>query len=494
MRVCLLSVVLALGLVAACQAQSPSTAAQAAAADVLKVPADRRPYTRYLSLYHVSDRKQLDQWDAVLAFWVNSLSRESEIVRPRQIAPGLWRVDLGDYQWDTQVWEKLADAPEPYFHVQLVEIVQAKPARTVREWWPGGVNPADKRHYNAGWYDAQYPAVEASRKVKSAIAPWIDGAAAKVLFAATGSQIPIVRADWWLSQTAIALDRRAGYYDWLGLGKAEKDFQSLLGADVKTAQRLRKESRAVVSRSIVTLNNRSMARVPTLTGAYWFTQDFARSADVKNPLRLIDGDAEPDASEQYGTLPNGLYVFWLQNGKTERQDTAPDSIASDGQSRGTDKRVHVGLSCVRCHIEGIRPINDWARKVYQPPFKLDSPDYETAKRLRSQYLSDLAGQVKRDQADYAAVLKSVNGLTPGANAKAIADAWDWYTERDRTLADVAGELGVKVDTLTEALKAEAKRTQLDPILAGLLQGADARVEHVEEIFALAQEILGRHKP
>lgn len=458
---------------------SPASAVMAALADCQRLPPDRQARARYLSLYAIPAKDRL-QWGQVIAFWANSLSRESELVRPVLVAPDLVRLDLADYAWSAKTWELLLEAKEPYFHVEIVK------------------TEVDYDEY--GYYeDAARTKWITTRKVArgkkeirtAASAPWLPGKEIAGLIVLTGSQIPVVRADWWLHQTAIAADRKAGYYEWLGLGKDEKDFQTLVGADVKTSQKLRKDTRAIISRSSVTLNNRSMFRVATLTeGAYWATQDFARSTDVKNSLRLIDQDTQPDASEQYGTLPNGLFAYWLQNGKAERQDTAPDTIASDGQSRGTDRRVHVGLSCVRCHVEGIRPIQDWARRVYQPPFSLKGADYETEKRLRSQYLSDLQGRIKRDQDQFAATLKALNGLTAATNAKAMADAWDWYAERDRTLADLAIELGVSSERLKTKLQVYARHTQLDPVLAGLLQGVPARHEHVEEIYALAQEIVG----
>lgn len=480
-------------------AQTPSKAVEAAAVDVAKLrPTDAvRMRYMYIPIDDVKEkidanRKFLDEWHAVLSFWVNSLSRESELVPPKRILPNLWRVDMGDYRWATDTWERLSEVPEPYFSVSLITVVEAKPARTVREWWKGGINPADGKHYDAGWYNAVYPAVEASKKVKAAVAPWIDAKAGLALQTACGTSVPIVRADWWLAQTVVSLDRKAGYYDWLALGKKEADFQALIGADPKKAEQLRKLSIALVGRSGVTLQARSLERTPSLTGYYWTSQDYAKSTAEKNPLRLLKGDITPDASEQIGTLPNGLLAGWLQDGKGARQDVAPDFIASDNKASGNDKRVHSGL-CWRCHSEGVRPINDWARKVYQPPFALeDSLDYERTKELRSKYLGDLQKLIKRDQDEYTATIKSVNGLTPAENSKAFAAAYDWHVERDLSLADVCVELGLDQKVLVAALKAEARTTKLDPILAGLVQGVDVRREMFEEVIPLLYDLVGKH--
>lgn len=474
-------------------AQSPAMAVELAARDLARVRQERRASTRYLSMYHVQGEKTLAQWDAVIRFWANSLSRESELTSPRLVAPGLWRVDLDDYRWPVEVWERLAEA-EPYFSVRLVQ-VEAKVVK-VRKWWPGGQDSTG-RYFAPHWYEVEEKQ-GGGEKGQNAAAPWTPAKDAVYLREATGSAVPVVRADWWLAQTAISVDRKAGYYDWLGLGKKEADFQALVGADVKRANDLRKEARAVVGRSGVTLNNRGLARVPSLTGAYWFSLDFAKNTEEKNPLRLLDPDIKPDASEQYGNLPNGLWAFWLQNGAGERQDTAPDNIASDGKASGTDRRVHVGLSCARCHVEGIRPINDWMRRVYKPPFSLeDSLDYKRTIELRSRYLGNLERSIKRDQDDYAEVLKGLNGLSPTENAKALAVAWDAYVEADLDAARLATWLGTDEKTLLTALRAEAARLQkaggkLDPVLAGVVQGVEVRVEHVEEVFALLQDVLARH--
>jgi len=478
-----------LSLAAAARAQGPH---DLAAADVARL---REPqHARYLALPHVADKKALDQWDAVLRFWANSLSREAELVAPARVAPGLWRLDLRDYGWRAETWEKLADL-DPWYTVKVVT-EKVKVTKYIDHKGGDCYNPETGRtikNLAAGRYS--YEVVESKgRAAGAATGPWVPAAPFAALAKATGSQIPVARLDWWLSVAAVANDTGAGYYDWLGVGKKEADFDDLGGVDAKKARALQKEIGALVSRSTVTLNNRGLERVPAITGYKWKSRDYLKSTDAKNALRLLDGDIQEDASEQYLTLPNGLFAFALFNGKGERQDAAPDTIASDGKAPGTDRRVRNGISCVRCHAEGIRPINDWARKVYQPPFTLEDRVYEESKRKRAKYLSDLQEQVEEDQQRYARALKKVNGLTPAKNAEAVAAAWADYVERDRALADVALELGMDKAALLASLKAEAKATTLDPVLAALAQGLEVRVEHLEELVPLLYEVYTRHKP
>lgn len=533
------SFVAVLSLAAAAIAGGPAEAVSAAAADIAKQPAGVRQSLRYLGLYAVP-QKERAEFLKVLAFHCNSLSRESEIVAPVLVAPDLVRVNLLDYSWSRSVWEKLA-AHDPYFHVGLdggrvvvpeppavkIPAVEEVPEVSIegiqffrelggnrlQEVERGDLKPGETilvKKVRGGSLEsvtvptgvkrAEPKREQVKEKAPSpAHAPWLPGRDIAALALACNSDAPILRADWFLYWTAIENDRQgSGYYSFLGLGKKESDFQELVGVDVKLAKKVKKEMAASVGRSGVTLNNRGIEWYASITGDYYRTQDYKTSTFKQNTIRLLAGDTEPpagDASEQYGTLPNGLFAFWLQNDKGERQDSAPDFIASDGSASGTDRRVHAGKSCIVCHSEGIRPVNDWVRRVYSGPLSLASPDYETLKRLRRLYLSDLEGQVKRSQRNYGEVLAKVNGLTSEANARAYGRVWDAYFETDLGVDDVCRELNVQPAAFLAALKAYASKGGADPILSGLLANPPERIrrEHFEEVFSIAQTIV-RTKP
>jgi hypothetical protein len=440
-----------LALVAAsAAANSPAEAVAAAAVDMAKLPPGVRTSTRYLSLYNVPEKKRAE-WAKVLDFHANSLSREAEFTRLRPAGAGLYALNIDDYGWKAATWERLLSA-EPYFHAAV--------EREVTEDWPGGKGD-DGKEYAPGRYTF--------KKRSKSHAPWLEARDSAYLAKETGSGVPIVRADWFVYQTAIQLDRRAGYYDFLGLGKKQADFEDLIGADREKAKKVKKEISAVLARSGVTLQNRAIFRFGAITGGYWVTADYKTSQKAQNVLRLLDRGTEPpegDASEQYGFLPNGLFTFWLQNGAGERQDVAPDFIASDGRASGNDRRVHVGVSCVRCHTEGLRPIDDYVRRVFRGAVTLASPDYEKHKRLRQLYLSDLEGQLRRDRDDYARRLHELTALKPQEVARAYGDAFDGYAEADLGLDDAARELGVDMKTLLAALKAKASRAKIDPSWPG----------------------------
>lgn len=483
-------------------ASSPADAVAAALADAGRLPPDARAHARYLSLYHESDAKRLGEQKKVLDFWVNSLSREAELKPLVEVRPGLYRLDLRDYRWDAKTWERLAD--EPYFHARIKTAATTTPAAPatveVIEWWPGGNKGGV--YYPPGNYRVQRPAPAKSadkvqEEVKVAQAPWLDTRQAAELVTLTQSQAPVVRGDWWLVQTAQQADRKGtGYYDFLNV-KDLKEFQRAVGLDQKLAEELQRETRAIVSRSGVTLNNRQILRYQTITGGYWATLDSNKNTNGNNAVRQLNGDYSFDATEVYGALPSGLFAFFLADSKGVRQDAAPDSIASDGQAPGNDRRVHAGVSCVRCHVEGIRPIDDWARKVYRSPIALASPDHEKLQRLRRLYLSDLDRHVRRDQQDYAEVLGKLTGLKPQEMARAFARMHEQYRERDLGLAQAAREAGVDGAKLLAALKVYATANgSLDPVLAGLLQEPEVpiRREHYEEAYSLLQTVLRGYRP
>lgn len=487
----LLPVFLSLFISQAALAQSPSDAVVVAVADARRLPPTIRVQTRYFSLYSVPVKERAEVLKA-LAFHCNSLSREAEIIPPRLVAPDLVAVVMLDYGWERKTWDRLQDV-DPYFHAQLVQVTQDK-IETVRE-------PTGRRvSYDSGrTFQDEVRIVEkkvpGSKKVVTASAPWLDTAGITELISLTQTPVPIVRADWFIVQTGIARKDQVGYYDFLELGKKEKDFQKLIGADPEASRRVRREIAAVLARSGVAVNNRRIVRFQSITGGYWTTEDFKTSKDRQNVLKFLDGETEPphgDASEQYGVLPNGLLAFWLQNDKGERQDVVPPDIATDGNTASNDRQIYSGKSCISCHVEGIRPINDYARRIFRNQIQLQSVDYEKFVRLRQLYLSDLEGQVKRDQEEYGRILFKTNGLTPPLNARLYGKVFEGYTEADLGPAEVAAELGVTEQRFMTALKRYASRTgNLNPIIVGLLQQPPVpiRRDHFEEVYTDLQAIL-----
>ncbi len=409
---------------------------------------------RYLTIYNVPEARRIELRQ-VIDFATNSLSREAEIVRTQLVAPTLLRLNIFNYGYDPKVWDKLATV-DPFFHVQL-KIVKGAIAQHYFSAQTGS---------KAGWYAAQAQ----SDVTVAAIAPWLPAADAAELVALTQTAAPILRADWWFSQVFIQAGRKGtGYYDFLGV-KSRDDFDKLIGFNRKESQRVKKETAAIVARSGVSNFPRQVFAEQAVTGPRFETRDVLDdNKDARNPLRQLDDAFRHQAEETYGHLSNGLYAFHLSDDKGVQQETAPDKIGSDKTAPGNDGRIHVGVSCCRCHVEGLRAIRDWGRQVFSGPLKLSSPDPEKLRRLQQLYLGELQEKVDDSIRVYVRVLSRTNGLTPEANAKAVGRAWESYIERDVLPKDVAAEFGMEEKAYLTILRAAFKANPLaDPVLAAHL--------------------------
>jgi hypothetical protein len=479
---------------------APPEAVAIAAGDVRTLPRDAAIYTRYLDLTHLpaDDRQQVAEgvgrltrlrgWQA-LSYHTNCLSREPDIVQPRKINGGaVLAIDLRDFAIDPKVFGKLGtvEAREPYFHV----VLEKTETYTV---------PSQPQQYvNNGYGQPIQPAAPQTRKVRySAAAPWLPAADISELINRTQSQVPIVRGDWFFVQTAIQEDRVAGYYDFLGLGKKDVDFLKLIGADVKKAKELKLEAAASVAKSGVANHNRGIRRLQSLTGGYWFTQDYFTSTNKQNVARLLDGDTDPpqgDASEQYGPLPNRLFAYWLEDKNGDRQNFVPQKIATDGKTTSNDRNIYAGtMSCTRCHVEGLRPIDDFVRSLYRDKLQLRSPDYNRFKRLRQLYLTDLPAQLSEDNARFSAAVKQCNGLTLVENSRVVAALWQSYQDEPVTPATAAAELGTTEADVIAKCRAYVDRGGIvDPIPAAFAKDPPISIprDYFEEQYPLFVSIIG----
>jgi hypothetical protein len=468
---------------------SPSDAIAAAHADLAKIAGDKTRL-RYLSLY-ATPAKERERFIRVLNAHCNALSREPDLT-PVAIVPGtqgsLVRIDLRDYRWDKATWEKLLD---PYF-TAMVET-------TVETPWEGGTWRDDGRYYPQG-------AFRYKKTVRSqALAPWLsDTAAAQKRLAEvvqwTGSKAPVVHAAWWFNQTAAAADRSPNYYDFLGV-KDEATFQKAIGADVKRAEDLGAELREAVADSGVTLHPRAIVRLGTVTGSLWKTLDIGQVKGNKNPLRVLgrEIDKEYDASEQFGHLPNGLWATGLFDRQGKVQASAPDNIASDGMSKSNDRRVHVNVSCIRCHANGgLQDLDGWVRNLLTPPLQLRSPDFDRVRELRRQYARKLEPFIEKDRAVFAnAVREITGGWEPKEFAAAYAAEWERYEDAKIGLAEAAADLGVSVERWWKALDASVRSGSGDTVLSSMLL-QNPRLNRVpvrvwEDSYGAAQLILKGHQ-
>src|SRR5262249_12399155 len=250
---------------AAAGAAAAGDALALALADARALPPDARPHVRYLELPGSLPERARAEFLKVLAFHVNSLSREAAFAPPAGhpapvlASPTLARVYLPDYGWDSKVYERLGPL-DPYYHVKVrtTEFEEVDELQTVGRYYLGG-RPVRPGTPGAVWVDEgkeptgrkiKRPKGGARAKDVTAAAPWLDAAAIAELVALTQSQVPLLRADWFFVQTARELDREdvktnAGYYEFLGIA-SRGDILRLTGLDEKVSRRIQREVAAIV--------------------------------------------------------------------------------------------------------------------------------------------------------------------------------------------------------------------------------------------------------
>ncbi len=394
--------------------------------------------TRYLYVHHrtAAQKKLCFQ---VVAAQVNFLSREPDIVSPVVI------LDDGT----ARQWPNIAEVD--FAHLVLIRL-------NCRDYrWDKAVY-VDFREQDAFFH---VPVIDAEGRSDFYLAPWlaeteVQRQALATLANATQSAVPILRADNFVWQTAIQADRVVGYYSLLGV-KNQKDFERLIGFDRKTSEDFTRELLAIADKSGVSRAARRLARFEKTGGAYWLTFDNRVATGQNNPQRVLNDEFRFAASETYGHLANGLWAVGLFDNQGNRQDSAPDFVGGDKHSHNNDARIHIFLSCVRCHVDGgMQDIHDWARRTFRPPTPLQSPDYQAVLDARRKYLRHLEPFLAGDRLRYATALHECNGMTPEAYAAALAK---YYASIDRpvSLERAAEDLDTTPEFLVKMLRKNAEK-------------------------------------
>jgi len=200
-----------------------------------------------------------------------------------------------------------------------------------------------------------------------------------------------------------------------------------------------------------------------------------------------------DAGEEIAMAPtqylgeNGLkMVFWLANGKGERQATAPARIVTDHHAIRSSE-IRNDVSCRVCHVEGLRPLNVNGFKEYLSRGSRVAADKKTQQLIDQQYQSGMAQQIERDNELYVKYLEMSSGLTPAQYAKAFESVVRGY-DAPVTRQQAARELYMSDDEFRLALGYYSAKYSLSRRLADLSQGGEiSRAQWIAE-YATAQSV------
>lgn len=299
-------------------------------AHIRSLAAEERRFVRYFSLAHLAGLGTTEEHLAVqrraLTKAINHLSRQPEIVLPTPIDPQrvVLAVDLRQLGWHVTPMRVLSDG--------------------------GQASSAELDLFDLALLEYPYGVFDESRPLGTDLD--------REYFVPAGLVRPIaaVRADWFVC----AATQSPLYEDFLSLPRNLVELESDLGVDAGANLRGGSARRAGFAVSDVSRNGRVVERHPIKSGYYWKSFDFSSNVGPQNffrdPLRL-----RPFGGEMIFSLPNGMQGYFIVDSSGERLPFAPTQVVVD--SFADDATVRLGLSCIRCHDQGIKRFADDVREA-----------------------------------------------------------------------------------------------------------------------------------
>ncbi len=370
-----------------------------------------RRFTRYFSLAPLANvgagEDELATYRHALSKLLNSLSWHPRITRPTPIDPAglVLRIDLRDYLWDANLWNRLL-ADYPY-----------------------GI--------------------------------LLDSAAARAVLVATATRMSCVRADWFLANAS----RAPLYYDLLQIPTNASELERQLRVDVSLNIQQERIARSGFNGSGISKNNRILERHDAQNGAYWRTYDFeavpqnllerdALLPDRRNVFAYPLGPGFGESSFQHAAgeiifnLPNGLHGFMLVNASNVRQDKGATAIVSD--PKRPDRAVEAGISCMACHSRGINFKDDQIRDHVAKNRKAFSR--KDAELIRALYVpkEKMRALMEEDAERFRKAVEKTGNRVEGAE---VVMSMTQRYESDVDLPSLAAEVGMKPEQLAAHLTA-----------------------------------------
>ena len=382
----------------------------AASLDRQKFPPSQWGYLYYYSTAGVDDAVDRGALDVAMRLVVPSMSRQPVLERclPVQVTPTCYRIDLADLGWDATAWGDLVGR-----HPYALE---------------------------------DYPLV--------------------------------VRADWLLVNLTDAHESDA-YYRLLFGGKAPKtrdEALKILGVD---ATRERQFGMIEGASGVSVQGVRLIRNLPALRGYAWGTNDVLALDSEQDPLEQPENDFAHDGEEWIIGLPKvhlesgtrgALQCYFLANGQGNIVDRAPvDLVVDHLETRGVAE-IRNAVACFGCHARGINePTANDLRNTIAAGVEAWS-DYAEQQQIEAFHFADLTKEIRRNNEDYAAIVKLACGVEPTQAAGYFRDAVRRY-DAPLDLTRAAFELRCPPDELKLALAlASANGVKLTARLSGLAHG------------------------
>jgi hypothetical protein len=305
------------------------TLLQLIADDLEKVEPDKRARTRYFSLAHLWNDRDLDDEylslvRAAVSKLINSLSSKSKVVPPQPIDDQqlVLRIDLADYGW------------------------------------------TNRNHWQPMLFKYPYGLA-------------VDSVAARKSSELTGCEIPYLRADWFVHYAARPplYHQLFTFPDAVGIPEKLNVLEQRLAVDVFGNFQKGKLVRAAFTgeKSGVSDHNRMVERHDAQYGYYWPSYDSAGDSERQNfflfPLGPVFNQDQKaafihDGGEMIFSTPNHLQGYMLSVGDGTRLDAGPQAIVKDPNRFSGSFDIVNGISCMGCHKHGIIPFKDALRQSF----------------------------------------------------------------------------------------------------------------------------------
>ena len=381
-----------------------------------------RAFARYFTLTHLYNAGEtpelLGEYRKALYKLVNSLSWGVNVINPIPIDPQatIFYIDLRHYEWDrNDSWTKIEEA-YPY-HIS---------------------------------FDA--PAQLGLRNQLGRLQTQMK------------TDVPSIHIDWFLATAS----KPPLYHDLLSLPLTDRQLETRLEVDVAgnlvNAPGVR-VWRAGFNNSGVSTNNRVVERHTSRYGAYWKSYDFAGSVGTQN-IFTHPTSFTHDGGEVIFNLPNGLQAYYLANASGLRLDEAPINIVSNPAA--SDPTVRNGLSCIGCHTEGMKTLEDQVRSVIESN---TNPPYDKAQALRL-YVekSNMDARVAEDMERYRGALEETGGVIGGVEPiSRFHEAFQGPVDA----AYAAAVVGLETETFLQKIR---ENTGLQNVGLLALEGANGSVK------------------
>jgi serine/threonine-protein kinase len=381
-------------------------------------PAEKRPYLRYFSTNHLlaggATQDELTLQREALCKVINHLSWKQQIAKLKEIEPTntVFTLDIRDVGWNQQPFEQIVDGkPNVRSKLNLYDLILLE--------YP---------------YSLIYEDSDAWRQLGEGY----------MATAALVRPIPFLRADWFTSIVALP----SLYEDMLQLPHEISELESKLGVDSAANLRDVTVQRAGMTVSGVSRNNRVVERHSSNYGAYWKSFDYSSNRGHENmfhdPINL-----SPVGGEMVFSLPNGLNGYFVTDAVGKRIELAPTSIVTDKFAE--DKTVRNGLSCIRCHENGIKGFTDNVRSAVEAA--PGSPGFDKRLALRLYVPNDdMQKLVAEDTLRFKKAMEQVVGHVQ--TREPVIPVSRRFIDAPLSLHGTAGELGLaSTDGLTSIFRA-----------------------------------------